>query len=82
MQCKAHKVFQNGLKNRLMGSKNKKRADEQVHEELKGLNLQINAFGEIQSSLEIERINQFLDKHLGDKKKPDQGSFALYLEEE
>jgi hypothetical protein len=65
-----------------MGSKNKKRADEQVHEELKGLNLQINAFGEIQSSLEIERINQFLDRHLSDKKKPAQGSFALPLEEE
>jgi len=65
-----------------MTSKDKKRADGRVHEELKGLNLQINTFGEIQSSLAIERINQFLDKHLGDKKKLNQDSFLAHLEEE
>ena len=65
-----------------MASKNKKRSDRQVHEELKGLNLQINTFGEIQSSLEIERINQFLDKHLGEKKKQAQTPFSALLEEE
>lgn len=65
-----------------MASKDKKRADGLVHEELKGLNLQINTFGEIQSSLAIERINQFLDKHLGDKKKLSHDSFLAHLEEE
>lgn len=51
-----------------MSDKKKKTEQDSVHTELKGLNLQINAFGEIQSNLEIERINRFLDKHLEDKK--------------
>lgn len=35
---------------------------------LEGLNISINAFGEIQSSYEIDRINAFLDDKVKDPK--------------
>lgn len=65
-----------------MRNKKKKTEQHPVHAELKGLNLQINAFGEIQSSLEMERINRFLDKHLDDKKMPGDKNPAPSPEEE
>ncbi len=39
-----------------------------VHKELEGFDIRINAFGEIVSTLDIEKINEFLDKHVDDKK--------------
>lgn len=39
-----------------------------VHRELSGLEVSINPFGEIQSSMNIERINKFLDENVDDKK--------------
>ncbi|MCS6795174.1 MAG: hypothetical protein RMJ97_08320 [Raineya sp.] len=39
-----------------------------VHKELEGFDIRINAFGEIVSTLEIEKINEFLDRHVDDKK--------------
>ncbi|GAB4130797.1 MAG: hypothetical protein OHK0045_17900 [Raineya sp.] len=39
-----------------------------VHKELEGFDIKINAFGEIVSTLEIEKINEFLNKHVNDKK--------------
>jgi hypothetical protein len=65
-----------------MSDKKKKTEQNSVHTELKGLNLQINAFGEIQSNLEIERINRFLDKHLEDKKMPGDKNSVPASEEE
>jgi len=45
-------------------------ADEnpRVHKDLKGFNISINSFGEITSTIDIDKINQFLNKHVDDKK--------------
>jgi len=39
-----------------------------VHKDLQGFDLHINAFGEITTSLDIDRLNDFLNKNVDDKK--------------
>lgn len=39
-----------------------------VHQELSGFEVTINEFGEIRSNMNIEKINEFLDKNVEDKK--------------
>ncbi len=39
-----------------------------VHKDLSGLELTVDSFGEIKSSMNIEKINAFLDKNVDDKK--------------
>lgn len=39
-----------------------------VHKELQGFDIAINQFGEISSNMNIEKINDFLDKNVDDKK--------------
>ncbi len=39
-----------------------------VNKELDGLNISINSFGQIQSSFDIDQINEFLNMHVEDKK--------------
>lgn len=39
-----------------------------VNPELDGFNIEIDSFGEIKSTFEIDKINQFLNKNLEDKK--------------
>jgi len=39
-----------------------------VHKNLRGLEVSINSFGEINSSMDIEKINAFLNEHVEDKK--------------
>lgn len=53
----------------------KKKTDEKpneekprVHKDLDGFDIKINSFGEIQMSYDIEKINQFLNKTVDDKK--------------
>lgn len=43
-----------------------KKAD--LNEELKGFDVRINKFGEIESNYDIDRLNDFLDKNVEDKK--------------
>jgi len=38
------------------------------HESLKGFDIKVNSFGEMESSFEIDRINEFLNKEVHDKK--------------
>lgn len=54
-------------------NKKKKKEEEQprVHEELKGFKMEINSFGEISSSFSIDKINDFLNKNVEDKKLKD-----------
>lgn len=40
-----------------------------VHPELEGFELNIDSFGQIVSSIDRDKINQFLDKHLPEDKK-------------
>ena len=55
--------------------KNKKRdkikPKPRVHKDLSGLEVSIDSFGEIRSSMNIEEINAFLDKNVDDKKLSD-----------
>ena len=39
-----------------------------VHKDLNGFDIKINSFGEIQMSYDVEKINQFLNKTVDDKK--------------
>mgnify|MGYP006299928413 CR=1 FL=1 len=53
---------------------NKKKKDKKkprVHKDLEGFEISINNFGEIQSNLDIEKINKFLNKNVDDKKLRD-----------
>ncbi|OEK05907.1 hypothetical protein [Roseivirga misakiensis] len=54
-------------------AKKKKNQEEKakVAEELDGLSVNIDRFGEIQNSLSIDKINEFLNKNVDDKKLRD-----------
>jgi len=50
-------------------SKKKKDKDlPKVHDDLDGFKLEINEFGEITSSFDVEKLNKFLNKKVDDKK--------------
>jgi hypothetical protein len=42
-----------------------------VSKELEGLNIKVNSFGEIKTNYDIDKINEFLNKSLDDKKLRD-----------
>ncbi|HCR53928.1 MAG TPA: hypothetical protein DIW27_05885 [Cytophagales bacterium] len=46
----------------------KKQGKPRVHKDLSGLEISINQFGEIKSNMDIEKLNEFLDKNVEDKK--------------
>ncbi len=54
-----------------MAKKKKKDEDPKVHDDLKGFKMDINSFGEISSSFSIDKINEFLNKNVEDKKLKD-----------
>lgn len=39
-----------------------------VHPDLEGFDIKINSFGEIQTSFDIDKLNQFLNEKTDDKK--------------
>ena len=50
----------------------KKKDDKaKVHEDLDGLEVGVNSFGEVTSNLDIDKINEFLNKNVEDKKLKD-----------
>ena len=49
----------------------KKEEKAKVHKELEGLNLKVDSFGEIKSSMSVDEINKFLNKNVEDKKLKD-----------
>lgn len=51
-----------------MAKKKSKKEKPTVHDELKGFDIKINEFGEITSNLNIERLNEFLNEKVDDKK--------------
>ncbi len=55
----------------------KSKAKPKVHKELDGFEISINQFGEIKSNLNIEKINEFLNKNVDDKKLLDRDEEAL-----
>jgi len=57
------------------GKPNKKQGKPRVHKELDGLEVSINQFGELKSNMNIEKINEFLNKNVDDKKLADRDDF-------
>lgn len=66
------KVLDKHTNHRPTMSKKKPNPDEnekpRVHKDLEGFDIQINSFGEITTSYDIDKINQFLNKTVDDKK--------------
>ena len=52
-------------------SENDQKEKPKVNKELEGFDIQIDSFGEIKSSLNIETINEFLNRNVDDKKLRD-----------
>ncbi len=46
----------------------KKQGKPRVHKELTGFEISIDQFGELKSNMAIEKLNQFLDENVDDKK--------------
>ena len=40
------------------------------HGELKGFDIKVNAFGEMESTIDMDKLNAFLNERLRDKKLP------------
>lgn len=51
--------------------KKKRKKDRHIHEELEGFDVKINPFGQIESNFDIDKINQFLNERVDDKKLRD-----------
>lgn len=51
----------------------KKQGKPRVHKELSGFEVSIDQFGELKSSMNIEKINKFLDANVDDKKLLEKG---------
>ncbi|QDH78200.1 hypothetical protein FKX85_03750 [Echinicola soli] len=54
-----------------MAKKSKKEENPKVNPELDGFKMNIDSFGEISSSFPIDKINEFLNKNVEDKKLKD-----------
>ena len=46
----------------------KKHGDPEVHEDLKGFDIKIDTFGELKSNYEVDKLNDFLNDKIEDKK--------------
>ncbi len=49
-------------------SKSKKESKPRVHKDLEGFQITVDQFGEIKSNMSIEKINEFLNEKVEDKK--------------
>ncbi len=65
-------------------SKKKENPDKKpkVHDDLKGFDIEINKFGEINSSMPIEELNKFLNKKVVDKKLKNRDDLDVKRDEE
>lgn len=51
-----------------MPKKMKKKGSPSVHNELRGFDIKISPFGELESNLKIDSLNEFLNENVEDKK--------------
>ena len=51
-----------------MPKKKPKTGKPKVHEELEGFEMKINEFGQIETNMDVSKINEFLNKNVEDKK--------------
>lgn len=54
-----------------MAKKETKPEKPRVNKELDGFDIHIDSFGELKSTIDIDKINQFLNNHVDDKKLRD-----------
>ena len=59
-----------------MPKKKPKKGEPEVHQELKGFDIKINEFGEITSNFDVDRLNDFLNENVDDKKLREQKKSA------
>jgi hypothetical protein len=52
-----------------MPKKFEKKSKADVHDELKGFEIKINEFGEMESTMSIDKLNAFLNEKLSSEKK-------------
>lgn len=53
----------------------KKQGKPRVHKELSGFEVSIDQFGELKSNMPIEKLNEFLNKNVDDKKLAGRGDY-------
>lgn len=51
-----------------MAKKKKEEEKPKVHKDLDGFDIKINSFGEIIYSYDVDKVNEFLNKNVDDKK--------------
>ncbi len=54
-----------------MPKKKPQKGKPEVHDDLKGFDIKINEFGEIVSNVKVDKLNEFLDENVEDKKLVD-----------
>lgn len=59
-----------------MPKKKPKKGKPEVHEDLKGFDIRINEFGEIITNFEVDKVNEFLNENVDDKKLRDRKTKA------
>ncbi|MCB0559029.1 MAG: hypothetical protein H6573_09210 [Lewinellaceae bacterium] len=66
-----------------MPRKKPKKGQPEVHDELKGFDIKINEFGEIITNFDVDKVNEFLNENVDDKKLRDRdGQEEPFREEE
>ncbi len=55
-----------------MPKKMKKQGQPNVHDDLSGFDIKINELGELESSFSVDKINEFLNDNVKDKKIHDE----------
>lgn len=59
-----------------MPKKKTKKGSPEVHDNLKGFDIKINEFGEIISNFEVDKLNDFLNENVDDKKLRDRDDLS------
>lgn len=59
-----------------MPKKKPTKGNPEVHDDLKGFDIKINEFGEITSNIKVDKLNEFLDENVEDKKLVDRPEFS------
>ena len=59
-----------------MPKKKPQKGNPEVHGDLKGFDIKINEFGEITSNIGVDKLNDFLDENVEDKKLVDREDLA------
>ena len=57
-------------------SKQDNKPKPKVHKDLQGFDVSIDSFGEIRSNMDIEKINEFLNKNVDDKKLAERDDYT------